>query len=117
MVILEAARSSSCSQTGPRGYTEYTELDTGFFALLGSVLGCTAMRMLLDHKSETGYRTVDRIVAFETDKEPDEATRSWMLVPSDCRQPPADEEVRPAPGILGWVQRGHQYIIQVPHSE
>ena len=52
LVILEAARSSSCSQSSLEEYREYTEIDNEFFALPGSVLGSTTMRILLDDKSE-----------------------------------------------------------------
>ena len=38
-VIYEVARSSACTRSGPDGYLEYTELDNGFFAILGSDLG------------------------------------------------------------------------------
>ncbi len=64
MVIYEAYRTPTCTRSGPNGYREYTELDNGFFALLGSVLGSSTMRMLLDHNTDIGYRTVERVVVF-----------------------------------------------------
>lgn len=64
MVIFEAARNSSFTQSGADGYRVYTEHDNGFFAILGSVLGSSAVRILSDHKRDIGYRTVERIVVF-----------------------------------------------------
>ena len=51
-----------------RGHVEYSPLDNGFYALLGSPNGKTIMRMLLDHKSHIGYKTVERIVLVGDDK-------------------------------------------------
>ena len=46
------------------GYKEYTDLDDRFYALLGSVVGKFMKHMLLDHKAEIEYRSVDRVVLF-----------------------------------------------------
>ena len=43
---------------------EYAIKDDGFYPILGSQLGNVAMNMLLDHKSEIGYKYVDRFVLF-----------------------------------------------------
>ena len=38
---------------------------------------------------------------FETDYQEYDFARSWMIVLSDCRQRPANEETGPATGLLG----------------
>ena len=50
IVVYEAFRTSTCTRSGPNGYREYTEFNSGFFAILGIVLGSSTMRMLLDQK-------------------------------------------------------------------
>ena len=89
-VIYEVARSSACTRSGPDGYLEYTELDNGFFAILGSVLGTSTMHMLIDHKSQIGYRTVEKVVVFGYRKSgatlEHEKARTVMIVLSDPRQ-------------------------------
>ena len=61
-VILETTRVSTSTLSKDYDHKEFTEVDGGFYALLGSVLGKSVMHMLLDHKAETGYRTVDRVI-------------------------------------------------------
>ena len=69
----------------------------GFYALLGSVNGKTAMRMLLDHKSHIEYRTVEKIILVgdnDDDKEPklklnEAEARSFIILLSEKRQPPS----------------------------
>lgn len=92
-VIWEAARVSSCTKKGPNYHSEYTDKDKGYYAFLGSVNGGSSMRMLLDHKAETGYRTVDRVVVLGDDqltlKEP--RARTVVLLLSPCQNPPGPE--------------------------
>ena len=59
--IWQAARLSTCASEGSKGRKVYTSLDDGFYAILGSANGASTMRMLLDHKSKIGYRTIERI--------------------------------------------------------
>lgn len=66
-VIFETARTSTSTLTGTNGYREFTDKDDGFRAHLGSVLGKLAMHMLLDHKAEIDYRTVDRVLLLARD--------------------------------------------------
>ena len=42
-VIFESLRASACSRQGSLGYTEYSEMDNGYYTILGSVLGCQAL--------------------------------------------------------------------------
>lgn len=46
------------------GCREYTDLDSGFNALLRSVMRSSTMGPLLDHKAEIVYRTVERVVSL-----------------------------------------------------
>ena len=72
------------------GYSEYTQYDNGFFAILGSDLGGSTARMILDHKKEIGYRTVERLVIFGKKDEGDgnDKGKSLMMLLSGCRQRP-----------------------------
>lgn len=63
-VIFETIRVSTSTLEKHHGHREFTDTDDGFYALLGSVLGKLAMHMLLDHKAEIDYRSVDRVVLF-----------------------------------------------------
>lgn len=91
-VVCEVARSSTCTRLGPDGYTEYTELDNGFFAILGSVLGTSTMHMLIDQRSQIGYRTVEKVIMFGYRKAGAtveyEKSRTVMIMLSDPRQKP-----------------------------
>lgn len=119
MVIYEAYRTSTFPRSGPNVYQEYTESDNGFFAFLGSVLGSSTMRLLLDHKADIGYRTVERVVVFAEDSEEDEydQARSIMIMLSACGEP----NTRPATTGLAqgfaWLQTQLQHLIQIFHSE
>lgn len=91
-IIWESLKHSSATREGPiRGHVEYTPLDNGFHALLGSPNGKTMMRMLLDHKSHIGYKTVERIILVgDKDLDLSEAqVRTFLLVLSDKRQAPS----------------------------
>ena len=91
-IIRESLKHSAATREGPvRGHVEYSPLDNGFYALLGSPNGKAMMRMLSDHKSHIGYKTVERIVLVGDDKlvlsEPE--TRTFLLLLSNRRQPPS----------------------------
>ena len=58
-IIWYAGQTSSWTREGPDNYREYTELDDGFFAILWSPNWASTLRMLLDHKQDVGWRTVD----------------------------------------------------------
>jgi hypothetical protein len=45
------------------GYAIYTKNGDGFYAILGSANGASSMRLLIDHKTELGNQTVEKIVA------------------------------------------------------
>ncbi|KAK3167282.1 hypothetical protein OEA41_010409 [Lepraria neglecta] len=64
--IWHAARNSTCTQdeVPDLGYKVYTDVDDGFYAILGSTNGASMMRMLIDHKSQIGFRTVERVVVL-----------------------------------------------------
>lgn len=90
-VIYETIRRSTSTVEKPNGYKEYTDLDDGFYALLGSVLGKSIMHMLLDHKAEMGYRSIDRVVLLgKKGLDPAqqwELARSFLIVLSEPRSP------------------------------
>lgn len=60
--IFESGRRSTSTFQKTLGYKEYTDLEDGFNTLLDSALGKMMVNMLLDHKAEIGYRSVDRVV-------------------------------------------------------
>ncbi|KAI9849461.1 MAG: hypothetical protein M1837_004081 [Sclerophora amabilis] len=64
LAIWQSARESTSvdEEVPDLGKRVYSARDDGFYAMLGSVNGASTMRMLLDHKQEIGYRTVDRVV-------------------------------------------------------
>ncbi|MCJ1268447.1 hypothetical protein MMC22_008335 [Lobaria immixta] len=59
--VWQAARLSTCAdqQQPDLSFRVYTALDNGFYAILGSANGAGTTRMLVDHKAEIGYRTID----------------------------------------------------------
>ena len=60
-----------------QGYREYTKFHSGFFAFLGSIVGASTMRILVDYKEEIGFRIVGKVVAFvEKEFEPFHAEQS-----------------------------------------
>ncbi|KAK2798739.1 hypothetical protein FQN50_008720 [Emmonsiellopsis sp. PD_5] len=87
-VIWQAHRASG---SGPESYREYTEFDEGYYAILGSTNGASTMRMLIDHKRDIGYRTVDKVIVLPdaafTSEEP--KSQSFMIVLSGPRASPA----------------------------
>ena len=84
-VIFETVRVSNSTLSGNHGHKEYIEVDDGFYALLGSVPGKLAMRMLLDHKAEVVYRLVDRVILVgQNDPDPGKA-RSFLIQLSEPR--------------------------------
>lgn len=88
--IWHATRRSTCSNEGPKGYKVYTELDDGYYAVLGSQNGASTMRILLDHKAQIGFRTVEKIIVFECrnvgDEENEDLARNFAVILSDPRQ-------------------------------
>lgn len=88
--IWHAARRSTSSNEGPKGYKVYTELDDGFNAILGSQNGASTMRLLLDHKAPIGFRTVEKIAVFECrnagDEEIEDLARNFAVILSDPRR-------------------------------
>lgn len=80
MVIWQAARAEDKHRktqkpTDENGYRVYEEPQDGFYALLGSPLGVQMLHLLLDHKSEVGFRYVKEVVLFAMEKEA--ATLDW----------------------------------------
>jgi hypothetical protein len=100
-IIWEASRRSQSTREGPNGYREYTIFDEAYFALLGSTNGGSAIRMLIDHKVDTNYRTVERVVVLEKkDLEPDKPeSRSLMILLSGPRTPPIESPQPTSPSI------------------
>lgn len=89
-VIFEGGRRSTSTFQKTLGYKEYTDLDDGFYALLGSALGKMMVNMLLDHKAEIGYRSVDRVVLLSKEGLVSDnqwgPTRSFLIVLSEPRE-------------------------------
>jgi hypothetical protein len=88
--IWHAARKSSCTDDGTKGYKVYTKWNDGFYAILGSQNGANSMRILLDHKAKIGYRTVEKVVVLPChDEDDEELARTFVLILSDRRQRPS----------------------------
>ena len=91
---------SSMKWYGARPAFDLNRMDTGntlrlitdFFAILGSILGASTMSMLLDHRAEIGYCTVEKVVLFGYKRSPEmddyEKARSMMIILTDHRQRP-----------------------------
>ena len=81
-IIWKAMQSSTSTKEGPHFYREYTDLDDGYFAILGSPNGASTMRMLNDHKAAIGHRTVERVIVLGDEnisiEEPQ--SRSFLLL-------------------------------------
>ena len=60
--VIEETLQNSAYTRQDKNYIEYTDVDEGFFGLLGSTNGASSMRMLIDHKEALEYRTVKRVV-------------------------------------------------------
>lgn len=84
-VIFHVLRSSTFLLEKSDGYREYTNRDSGFFAIMGSVLGSSSMRVFIDHKSQIGYRTVEKVIVFGLENAVYENARNIMIVLSDRR--------------------------------
>lgn len=67
-MVWHAVRLSTCTGEGLHHYREYMKWDKGYHAMLGSVNGASTMRMLLDHKANMGYSTVEKVVVLEDKK-------------------------------------------------
>ncbi|KAH8746583.1 hypothetical protein F5883DRAFT_437940, partial [Diaporthe sp. PMI_573] len=55
---------SSYTQGDDSGYRVYTDIDEGFYAILGSPNGGVVMHMLDDHKHHVGLRYVEKVVVL-----------------------------------------------------
>ena len=112
-VIFEVLRNSTVTRSGPNGYREYSELDNGFFALLGSLLGTSTMRMLLDHKAQIGYKTIEKVVLLEDSESlPEDGllkSRTMMLILSDERRKPMSPTRLPQPDPRCHLFAAHRY--------
>lgn len=95
--IWHAERMSTYTREGERGYREYTQIDDGYYAILGSPNGANTMRMLIDHKAEHRYREVERIVVLSLDSSQSNSSneasntptsRTFFMVLSEPRQKP-----------------------------
>ena len=85
-VIEETLRHSECTRE-EESNIEYTDIDEGFYALLGSTNGASSMRMLIDHKDALEVRTVERVVIVG-ERDPDKKgvpSRSLMILLSGKR--------------------------------
>ena len=86
-IIWKAATNSICTREAEHNHREYNELDHGYYAILGSINGASSMRMLLDRKTKTGYRTVEHVVVLGnesfTTKKPEH--HSFILILSSRR--------------------------------
>ncbi|RMZ72067.1 hypothetical protein GMOD_00007058 [Pyrenophora seminiperda CCB06] len=91
IAIWQASKHSSCARVDQLHQTEYTRLDNGFYALLGTPNGASTMRMLRDHQTELGYRIVEKIVVLgNTNLMMGTAeTRTIAILLSDRRSPPS----------------------------
>lgn len=89
-VLYWANRASAAACDGEDGHREYCEDDDGFYAILCCALGACNMRMLIDHKSRTGWRIVDRVIVLK-DKLGTryQRRRSFMIVLSKRRERPS----------------------------
>ncbi|KAL8967825.1 MAG: hypothetical protein Q9197_005212 [Variospora fuerteventurae] len=88
-IIWQSTQSSTSSREGEKGYVEYTSKDEAYYAILGSPNGGSTMRMLLDHKSEHGFRTVDKIVIISKDRmtPANPESRTLIILLSGIRTP------------------------------
>ena len=66
--IIKDVLDHSFSSRDVEDHLGYTELDDGFFAILGSVNGASSMRMLLDHRQALRFRTAERVVLLKQKK-------------------------------------------------
>ncbi|KAF2185721.1 hypothetical protein K469DRAFT_664674 [Zopfia rhizophila CBS 207.26] len=65
--VWVASGRSSASRVEENNYVEYTQLDNGFYAILGTPNGASTVRMLLDHKRVLGFRVVEKVVVLGDD--------------------------------------------------
>jgi hypothetical protein len=98
-VAWVASVKSSASRIEEFNYVEYTPLDNGFWAMLGTPNGASTIRMLRDHKRDLKFRLVEKIVVLG-----DEAlsmtkpeTRHMVIFLSGPRSPPPPPSRIPRP--------------------
>lgn len=91
-VIEETLVHSSCTR-GETTHFEYSEVDQGFYALLGSINGASSMRMLIDHKEALGFRTVERVVILSQKDAPEGVipSRTLMILLSSTHRVGSDD--------------------------
>jgi hypothetical protein len=89
IAIWQASKHSSSSRIEDQNQIEYTCLDNGFYAILGTPNGASTMRMLRNHQAELGHRIVETIVVFgDKDLTMETAeTRSMAILLSDRLSP------------------------------
>jgi hypothetical protein len=63
-VIFAARTRSTSTREEPHGYVEFSEMDLGFHAIIGTPNSANTVRMLADHKQKLGHRLIDKIVIF-----------------------------------------------------
>ena len=85
-VIWSAAKLSTSTRENLEDHSrEYTNSDDGYFAILGSINGASTMRMLIDHKADIKYRTVEKVFVLGNDAltmaEPENRTFVLLLSP------------------------------------
>ena len=78
-IIWHALQSSTSSKEGPDFLREYTNIDDGYHAILGSPNGASVMRMLKDHTAAIGHRTIERVIVLGDDQTTLEAPQSRTL--------------------------------------
>ena len=66
--IFEARTVSTSMREEANGHVEYSFLDPGFYAILGTPNGASIVRMMADHKVELRYRLIDKIAVVGDEK-------------------------------------------------
>ena len=82
VIIWKAMQSSTSTKEGLNFYREYTEIDDGYYAILGSPNGASTMRILNDHTAAIDNRTVERVIvlADKTVSPEEPQSRSFLLI-------------------------------------
>lgn len=61
-------KAEACSSSPSRDNDIFTDIDEGFYAILGSPNGGLAMHMLIDHKHDIGLRYVEKVRLLKRDE-------------------------------------------------
>ena len=117
-LILETTRVSTSLLSKDHGHQEFTRVDDGFHALLGSVLGKSVLHILLDHKAEIGYRCVDRVfLVGKKDLQPDQAKPFIIVLSEPRRRKRASSELANLPCTKRRkLNNSMEYIIESEHE-